>query len=85
MWVYIQFKFDLQSRERIIYFYIFSARYQGKSAVLSSAPQNAKPRKFGGSWGTKRLNTRFLLPSLLYGIQRRAESKMYINFIIRRR
>ena len=40
-------------------------RCRDESAALSSAIQHAMPQEFVGKWGTKCLNTRFPLPTLL--------------------
>ena len=37
-----------------------------QSAALSPATQHTMPPELGGKWGTKCLNTRFSLPTLLY-------------------
>ena len=60
--------FDPHSKWNIylkLYFHFFALASR-QSAAFSSATQHAMPPEFGRKWGTEWLNTRFLLPTLLY-------------------
>ena len=65
--------------------YLFKFIYsflRSKSAVLSSAVQNAMPPEFGGKWETECHKTRFPIPDQAgCGIQR--EAKFGVNLVVR--
>ena len=58
-----------------------------QSAALSSATQYATPPELGGKWGTRCLNTRFPLPTLLCAgysvkLKKKKFTKIIVNFSI---
>ena len=68
-----------------IFSYIEASRGAvARGVTVNSATQHAMPPEFGRKWGTECLNTRFPLPTLLYGRQREADFSFIINILCTR-